>query len=610
VTRSPQEEKVDRAIIDARAGTVAQQFLDRVQKTPSRDAYAYPSGSGWTKVTWKEVADRVERMAAGLAALGIEPEQRVALASSTRYEWVLADLAVMCAGAATTTVYPSTGAADVAYIVSDSQSRVVFAEDDAQLGKLREKRGELPDVVKVVLFDGTGDDDWVITLDELEKLGSEHLEKEPDVVAKHVAAIGPDSLATLVYTSGTTGQPKGVRLLHSSWTYVAAAIDAVHILDEDDVQFLWLPLAHVFGKVLLGVPIQIGFVTYIDGQVDKIVPNLADVRPTFMGAVPRIFEKAYGAVTTMMQKGRPVQRHIFTWAAGVGKRAAERRRKGAGVPPLLAAQHAIADKLVLGKVRERFGGNLKFLLSGSAGLNRDVAEFFDGAGIVILEGYGLTETCAAAHVGRPYAYELGTVGWAIPGTETKIADDGEVLLRGPGIMDGYHNQPDLTAEALTDGWFATGDIGEIDDDGFLRLTDRKKDLFKTSGGKYVAPSAIESQFKGVCPYASQLVVYGEGRKFVSALVTLDSDAIKDWAQSNGLADASYAEIATADATKKMVQGYLDELNGKLNHWEQIKQFAILDHELSVDDGELTPSLKVKRKVVTEKYADELDAMYA
>jgi long-chain acyl-CoA synthetase len=271
----------------------------------------------------------------------------------------------------------------------------------------------------------------------------------------------------------------------------------------------------------------------------------------------------------------------------------------------------VADRLVLAKVRQRFGGNLKFLLSGSAGLNRDVAEFFDGAGIVILEGYGLTETSAAAYVGRPYAYELGTVGWALPGTETKIAEDGEVLLRGPGIMAGYHNQPELTAEVLSDdGWFATGDIGEIDSDGFLRLTDRKKDLFKTSGGKYVAPSAIESQFKGICPYASQLVVYGEDRKFVSAIVTLDADAIKDWAKSNGLGDASYAEIASADATKTMVQGYLDELNGKLNHWEQIKKFVILDHDLSVDEGELTPSLKLKRKVVAQKYADQLEALYA
>ena len=612
VSRSPQDEKVDQAIIDGRADTVAQLFLDRVEKTPSRDAFAYPSGSGWTKVTWQDVSDRVSRMAAGLVALGIEPEQRVALASATRYEWVLADLAVMCAGAATTTVYPSTGATDVAYIVADSQSRVVFAEDDGQLGKLKEKRSDLPDVVKVVVFDGDGgDDDWVITLEELEKLGAEHLEKEPDVVAKHVAAIGPDSLATLVYTSGTTGQPKGVRLRHSSWTYVAAAIDAVHILDEDDVQFLWLPLAHVFGKVLLSVPMQIGFVTYIDGQVDKIVANLADVRPTFMGAVPRIFEKAYGAVTTMMQKGSPVQRKIFGWGTSVGKRAAKHRRAGGRVPPLTAAQHAIADRLVLSKVRQRFGGNLKFLLSGSAGLNRDVAEFFDGAGIVILEGYGLTETCAAAYVGRPYAYELGTVGWAIPGTETKIAKDGEVLLRGPGIMQGYHNKPDLTAEVLSDdGWFATGDIGEIGDDGFLRLTDRKKDLFKTSQGKYVAPSAIESQFKGICPYASQLVVYGEDRKFVSALVTLDADAIKDWAKSNGLGDASYADIASDDKTTKMVQGYIDELNGKLNNWEQIKKFIILDHDLSVDEGELTPSLKLKRKVVAEKYADELEALYS
>jgi long-chain acyl-CoA synthetase len=313
----------------------------------------------------------------------------------------------------------------------------------------------------------------------------------------------------------------------------------------------------------------------------------------------------------MMQKGSPVQRTIFNWGTAVGKRAAKHRRAGERVPALVAVQHAVADRLVLSKVRHRFGGNLKFLISGSAGLNRDVAEFFDGAGIVILEGYGLTETCAASYVGRPYAYELGTVGWAIPNTETKIAGDGEVLLRGPGVMAGYHNQPDLTAEVLdADGWFATGDIGEIGPDGFLRLTDRKKDLFKTSGGKYVAPSAIESLFKGICPYASQLVVYGEDRKFVSALVTLDPDAIKDWADSNGLGDKSYAEIAAADATRQMVQRYLDELNGKLNHWEQIKRFVILDHDLTVDAGELTPSLKLKRKVVAEKYAGQLEALYS
>jgi long-chain acyl-CoA synthetase len=603
-------EQVDLSVIDDRAATVAQLFLNRVAATPDHEAFRFPDGSGWSSVTWSEVADRVSRLAAGLVALGIEPEQRVAVASTTRYEWVLADLAVMCAGAATTTVYATTSAPDVAYIVSDSGSRVVFAENDGQIDKLRQHRSELPEVMKVVTIDGTADGDWVISLDDLEKLGAAVLVDRPDLLAERASQITGDSHATVINTSGTTGKPKGVRLRHSCWTYEAASIDSIRLLSTDDLQYLWLPLAHVFGKVLLALPLQVGFATAIDGRVDKIVENLGVIRPTFMGAAPRIFEKVYARVNAMAASEGGAKAKIFGWGIGVGAKVAATRRTGRSVSPVLAAQHAVADKLVLAKVRDRFGGRLRFFVSGSAPLNTEIAEWFDGVGITILEGYGLTETSAASFSNRPYAYEFGTVGWPYPGTEIRIAEDGEILLRGPGVMEGYHNQPEATAEVIdADGWFRTGDIGNLDDTGFLRITDRKKDLFKTSGGKYVAPSAIESMFKGVCPYASQLAVYGETRNFVSALVTLDADAMTGWAAEHSMAGRSYADVVTSDEVRTLVQGYIDELNSRLNRWETIKKFVILDRDLTIEEGELTPSLKLKRKFVAQKFADELSALY-
>jgi long-chain acyl-CoA synthetase len=603
-------EQVDLSVIDNRAATVAQLFLNRVAATPEHEAFRFPEAGGWTSVTWSEVAARVGRLAAGLVSLGIEPEERVAVASTTRYEWVLADLAVMCAGAATTTVYATTSAPDVAYIVSDSGSRVVFAENDGQIDKLRQHRSEFPEVIKVVTIDGTADGDWVISLDELEKLGATVLADRPDLLAERAGQITGDSLATVIYTSGTTGKPKGVRLRHSCWTYEAASIDSIRLLSTDDLQYLWLPLAHVFGKVLLALPLQVGFATAIDGRVDKIVENLAVIKPTFMGAAPRIFEKVYARVNAMAASEGGAKAKIFSWGIGVGTKVAAARRTSRSVSPVLAAQHAVADKLVLAKVRDRFGGRLRFFVSGSAPLNTEIAEWFDGVGIAILEGYGLTETSAASFSNRPYAYEFGTVGWPYPGTEIRIAEDGEILLRGPGVMEGYHNQPEATAAVIdADGWFRTGDIGNLDDAGFLRITDRKKDLFKTSGGKYVAPSAIESMFKGVCPYASQLVVYGETRNFVSALVTLDADAMTAWAAEHGMAGRSYADVVTSDDVRTLVQGYIGELNSRLNRWETIKKFVILDRDLTVEAGELTPSLKLKRKFVAQKFADELSALY-
>jgi long-chain acyl-CoA synthetase len=387
-------------------------------------------------------------------------------------------------------------------------------------------------------------------------------------------------------------------------------VASVGDLTGEDVQFLWLPLAHVYGKMLLVLPLQMGFPTAVDGRIDKIVENLAIVKPTFMGAAPRIFEKVYARVTATVQAEGGLKAKIFSWGIGVGTQAAAKRRRHEPIPPLLAARLAVADRLVLNKVRQRFGGRMRFFNSGSAPLNAEIAEWFDAIGVPVLEGYGLTETSAASFCNRGENYEYGTVGWPFPGTEVKIAEDGEILLRGPGVMEGYHNLPDETAAALSaDGWFATGDIGELSGSGHLRITDRKKDLFKTSGGKYVAPAAIEALFKGICPYASQLVVFGDGHNFVSALITLDAEAIGSWAQGHGLADRSYQEIVTSEAARELVQGFVDELNARLNRWETIKKFVILERDLTVADGELTPSLKLRRRVVSEKFRDRLEALY-
>ncbi|GAB3089593.1 AMP-dependent synthetase/ligase [Nocardioides zeae] len=601
----------DATFLEHMPRNVAVQFFDRVEKSADREAYRYPVGDAWTSVTWREAGERVSRIAAGLLALGIEAEQRVGIASATRYEWILADLAVMAAGAATTTVYPSTNADDTAYIVGDAECQVVFAEDDEQIAKLRAHRAELPTVTKVVTFDGTTDGDWVIGLEDLAVLGDGLLAQTPDAVRKVADSIEPDALATLIYTSGTTGKPKGVRLLHRAWVYEGEAIKSQGILDETDLQFLWLPMAHSFGKVLLSVQMACGFATAIDGRVERIVDNLGVVKPTFMGAAPRIFEKAHGKIVTMQANEGGAKEKLFKKAFAVGLEVDRRKREGQSIPPLMKVQHGLFDKLVFSKVRDRFGGRVRFFISGSAALNREVAEWFHAAGILVLEGYGLTETAAGAFVNHPEQYKFGSVGHVFPGGEVKIAEDGEVLIKGPNVMQGYHNLPDKTAETLdADGWLHTGDIGELDADGFLRITDRKKDLFKTSGGKYIAPSAIESQFKALCPYASQFLVIGNNRNYCVALITLDPDQVTDWASHNGMEGKSYTEVVSSPAMQKLIDGYVEQLNARLNRWETIKKHTILDHDLTIESGELTPSMKVKRPVVERNNQETIENLYA
>ncbi|NUS76192.1 MAG: long-chain fatty acid--CoA ligase, partial [Streptomyces sp.] len=604
-------------LIENRPPSVATLFLERVAATPDAEAYRYPvppaSGEGpdeWKSLSWGQTAERVYAIAAGLIELGVQPEQRVALSSSTRVEWILADLGILCAGAATTTVYPQTNAEESAFIVSDSESRVLFAENAEQLAKAVEKRAELPELTHVVVIDAEGVEtgDWVLTLAELEARGAARLEKDPDLVKEKVGAITKDQLATLIYTSGTTGRPKGVRLPHDNWAYMAKAIAATGLISAEDVQYLWLPLAHVFGKVLTSGQIEVGHVTAVDGRVDKIIENLPVVQPTYMAAVPRIFEKVYNGVAAKARAGGGAKYKIFQWASQVAREYAKasqdnfRRTGTASAPFGLSAKHKVADALVFAKIREAFGGNLRACVSGSAALSPEIGYFFAGAGIHILEGYGLTESSAASFVNPGEAYRTGTVGKPLPGTEVRIADDGEILLRGPGIMEGYHGLPEKTAEVLeSDGWFHTGDIGELSPDGYLRITDRKKDLIKTSGGKYIAPAEVEGQFKAVCPYVSNILVHGADRNFCTALIALDEVAILGWAEENGLGGKSYAEVVADPAAVALVEGYVKELNGGLQRWQTIKKFRLLPRDLDVEHGEITPSLKLKRPVVEREY---------
>jgi long-chain acyl-CoA synthetase len=592
--------------------TLSEMFLHRVEESGSRLALQYPLDPGWGELSWKQTGERVRAIACGLRSLGLDNEQRVGILSSTRVEWILADLGILCGGGATTTVYPSNTADECTYILTDSETVLLFAEDDEQVAKVLSQRDKLLNVKKVITFAGkAGHDGWVITLEELEEIGRKHDKENAGLYERTIESVKPEHLATIIYTSGTTGQPKGVELTHDTWAFEGKAIDDINLLSVDDHQYLWLPLSHSFGKVLEAAQLQIGFATTVDGRVPKLVENLGHVRPTFMAAAPRIFEKVYNKVVTGAKQGGALKYAIFRWAIGVGHEVSKLRQEGGHASGLLALKFRIGDKLVFSKLKARFGGRIRFFISGSAALSREMAEFFHAADILILEGYGLTESGAASFVNRPDSYRFGTVGLPLPGVTVKLdEEDGEVVLHGRGIMRGYHRKPEETRAVLTsDGWLRTGDIGEVDEQGRLRITDRKKDLIKTSGGKYVAPQHLEGRLKSLSPYISQVVVHGDGRNFCSALITIDEESIAGWKQERGLEGLSYAELSTHPEVVGMMQRAVDELNEALASFETIKKFALLPRDFSVEEGELTPSMKIKRKAVETKYKAVLDRFY-
>ncbi len=586
-------------------------FLDRVSATPDAPAYLQPDGSGWKTLTWKDAGERVRAIASGLCSLGVRDEERVAILSTTCLDWILADLGILCAGAATTTIYPANTIEELTFILNDSQAVAVFVEDEPLLERLASQRAQLPGVKRVILLRGTPRPvDWVMSLADLEARGRGHAAAHPGEFEATIGRIEAHWLATLIYTSGTTGNPKGVELLHSNWAYETSAVAELGILRPDDLQYLWLPMAHIFGKLLEAVQVAIGFPTAVDGRVDKLVENLAVIRPSFICAVPRIFERVYNRIVGQVQQAGGAKLALFKWALGVGRRGAALRREGRPLPAWVRLQHAAADALVLRKIRNRFGGRLRFFISGSAPLPREMAEFFHACGLLILEGYGLTEATAASSVNRPNRLRFGSVGPALPGTELRFAEDGEILIRSRGVMRGYRGMPDATREAIdAAGWLHSGDIGELDADGFLHITDRKKDLIKTSVGKYVSPQTLEGRLRLESRYISQVVIHGDGRAFVSALLTINHDELRPWADARGLGHLSYGELARHDQTRELIGTLVERVNRTLPKHEAIRRFELLPQDFSVDTGELTASLKVRRRVVEQRYKELLDSIY-
>ena len=576
--------------------SLPQMLLDRVAATPDALAYRFPHGDGWAELTWAQTLERVRAIACGLIALGIGVEDRVGLLCSTRLEWILCDLGALCAGAAVTTVYPNTTADDCAYIIADSGCRLVIVEDAAQAAKL-------PAVERVVVISGTAP--GALTLAEVEERG--RAATQP--FEERARSLQPSHLATIIYTSGTTGRPKGVELTHDVWAFEADAIAELTLVMEGDESYLWLPLAHVFGKVLLSAQVRVGVLSTIDGRMERLLDNLPLAKPTLMAGVPRVFEKMYNRIVELARAKGPLAYAVFRWALETGHERARAEREGRPIGRLLAARHRVADQLVLAKIRAGFGGRIRVFSSGSAPLSRDIAEFFHAVGLLILEGYGLTESGAASFCNRPDAFRFGTVGKPLPGVEVKIAEDGEVLLRSRGLMRGYRNLPEATAAALVDGWLCTGDIGEVDAQGFLRITDRKKDLIKTSGGKFISPQNMEGKLRLISPLVSHALVHGEGRNFCTALITLDLPAVRAWAKRAEVAPPAGDAWAAHPALRAEVERAVAQLNAGLASFETIKAFHVLPEDFTIASGELTTSLKMRRRVIEQKHRAVLDRFY-
>lgn len=596
----------------AKAHSVGDMLRQRVDQTPEVLAFKGPkvdADGEWVSFTWEQTRDIVYEIAAGLLARGLEPQQRVGIISSTRLEWVFTDLGISCAAGATTTVYPNTANDDVEYILSDSDSVMVVVENAVQFAKVQASETLRKTIHTVIVIDDTGvplDNERIISLTQLRQEGVAHLENDARSVDDAIDSTGHDCLATLIYTSGTTGQPKGVRLPHRCWVYEAYGAAHWDLLTTKDVQYLWLPLSHVFGKTLIAVQLAYGFASAVDGRLDRIVQGLGEVQPTFMCGAPRIFEKVRVAALT---KGG-LSSVIARWAFSIGTKARPFRLENKPLPRVLKIQNAIADKLVFSKLRKKLGGRLRFLISGSAKLSSQVQLWFYSAGILVIEGYGSTETSAIATLNLPTHPEFGTVGEPMPGIEMTLADDGEVLFRGPIIADGYHKRGDDDQAAFdADGWYHTGDIGELSPQGNLRITDRKKDLFKTSGGKYVAPQKVEGAITANIPYVSQAVAVGDGRKYCSALLVMDPALLQKWAEKRDLGGLSYAELTQRPELRASVERQLAKANARLERWETVKRFAILPEELTVENEAVTPNMKIRRAKVAQQYAEIIDSLY-
>jgi long-chain acyl-CoA synthetase len=589
-------------------------FFTRAGELADRPRYRFHDGTAWREVTWATMAERVRSLAAAFIEQGVQPAERVALLSATRPEWMEVDLAILATGAVTIPVYPSVLPDECGYILANSGAERVVVENAKQRAKVEQVsrdgfeldglRKPVP-LKSVVTIEGTGPE----TLSSMLEQGRAARARLDAEIDRRMAAIGRETLATIVYTSGTTGPPKGVPQTHGNHLATVESALRIKTLEPGDVDFFFLPLAHSFARMIEYLGIAAGTTTAFARSIDTLIEDLPATKPHVIPAVPRVFEKVYGRVQANREKGSAIQKAIFDTAVAIGRQRSAYAEAGQAIPLWLQAADALAHRLVFSRIHAVLGGNVKFMLSGGAPLSREIAEFFHAVGLPIFEGYGLTETTPALTVNHPGRYRLGTVGMALDCVELRIASDGEILARGPNVASGYYERPEATDEAWdSEGWFHTGDIGEIDADGFLRITDRKKDLIKTSGGKYVAPQKVENLLK-LQPHVSQAVLIGDNRKYCTALVTLDAPAVESWAKEHGIAAGSPEQLAANPEVQKLIEAEVGAVNQNLASWESIKYVRVLPNDFSTESGELTPSLKVKRKVVASRYADVIESMY-
>ncbi len=584
---------------------------EHVSQRPDDTAALVKRDGQYRPVSWSQLWSDAERIAQSLIAIGVELNDHVNIVSNTRYEWVTLDLGILAAGAVTVPIYPSNLADECLYVADHSGARLVFCEDRSQVDKFLAIRDQLGQVIRVVQMTGEVEagTDWVMSMTEFLELG---IEVESPTLVDRRAGLGPESILTIIYTSGTTGRPKGVVLTHANMIYEAEAVREIGLLEHADIQLIFLPLSHSFAKVLEAGWIATGHVLAFAESMNSIKQNLGEVRPTIMAGVPRVYEKFYAAVVEKGLAAPGLKGKLFAAALELSAKHGELELSGKSLGFVDSLEFKLLERLVFTKVREGvmeiLGGRMRLMLSGGAPLGNKIGWFFRDADIVVLEGYGLTETAAGTTVNLPHNNQIGTVGSPLPGTSVKIADDGEILLRGPGIMREYWRNPEATAEAIVDGWFHTGDIGEIDPaTGAVKITDRKKDLIITAGGKNIAPQRIENLIKSD-GLISQCVVHGDRRKYLTALLTLDEAALREFASHHGLS-GGYAALVEDAKVRAEVEGIVVRANKELASYETIKKFEILDHDFSIETGELTPKLSVKRKVVNSKYGHIFDVFY-
>jgi long-chain acyl-CoA synthetase len=581
--------------------TIASLWDEAVAEPRTSPAYLVEESDGsWREVSWSEAAQAVDELAHGLIALGVRKGDAFGILAHTRLEWSLFDFALAHLGAVAAPIYPSSSARECRHILEDSEATGVLVEGDDELALIEEARA-LPHLRHVLTF---------ADLDDLRTRGREHAAQHPHAVEEAAARIDEDDLFTFIYTSGTTGPPKGCMILNRNYfEMVRAAVLVRDFFRPTDTLLLYLPLAHNFGRFMHLLGPRIGMTVAFCPDPRRLAEVMPVVRPTIMPTVPRVLEKVHTAVTASFEEATGLKRRLIDWALRVGRRVSSLRQAGEEVrPTTLAVQHRLADKLVYSKVKARLGGRMRALLSGGAPLAKEIAEFFHTLDLLILEGYGQTEGTTASNCNLPDRYRFGTVGPALPNIEVQVADDGEILVRGPTVFAGYFRNEEATRDVLRNGWLHTGDVGALDADGFLVVTDRKKDIIVTAGGKNVSPQNIENLLKA-SPFISQALVIGDRRPFVSALITLDEEETAKWAHARGL-DGDVQRLAGRDEVRELIQGVVDDVNSELAHFQQVRAFTVLPRDFSPEDDEVTPTLKLRRRIVEEHFRDEIEALYS